>query len=93
MWRLHSQLLGKSNMDIDIALDDMNGEHFAHLVADSLKKKGLAVGGIGVVHANPEQSKHLETATLQIMGLWVDCVNLRSETYQEDSRIPEMVCV
>lgn len=44
-----------------------------------------------MIHANPEQSKHLETATVQIMGLWVDCVNLRSETYQQDSRIPQIV--
>ncbi|CAM9905559.1 unnamed protein product, partial [Sphacelaria rigidula] len=39
--------------------------------------------------ANPEQSKHLETARMKILGSWVDLVNLRTETYSADSRIPE----
>jgi hypothetical protein len=38
--------------------------------------------------ANPEQSKHLETAKVNIMDKWVDFVNLRSEKYSETSRIP-----
>lgn len=32
--------------------------------------------------ANPEQSKHLETARMKIMGVWVDLVNLRTEVYR-----------
>ncbi|CAN0482862.1 unnamed protein product, partial [Phaeothamnion confervicola] len=39
--------------------------------------------------ANPDQSKHLETARMKVCGEWVDLVNLRTETYGADSRIPE----
>ena len=35
-------------------------------------------------------SWHLETATTKILGLDIDFVNLRSETYTDDSRIPQM---
>lgn len=43
---------------------------------------------VWVKQANPEQSKHLETAKVLILGVWVDFTNLRTETYQSDSRIP-----
>jgi tRNA nucleotidyltransferase (CCA-adding enzyme) len=42
------------------------------------------------IPANPEQSKHLETATMQLHGLSLDLVNLRSETYSSASRIPQI---
>lgn len=44
----------------------------------------------GVIKANPEQSKHLETATTKIFGQFIDLVNLRTEKYAEDAehRIP-----
>jgi tRNA nucleotidyltransferase (CCA-adding enzyme) len=42
------------------------------------------------IPANPEQSKHLETATMQLHGLSLDLVNLRSETYSVASRIPQI---
>ena len=42
---------------------------------------------------NPELSKHLETATAQIYNHWIDFVNLRSEQYNEDSRIPTIVAI
>lgn len=32
--------------------------------------------------ANPEQSKHLETARMKIKGVWIDLVNLRTEVYR-----------
>lgn len=44
----------------------------------------------GVIHKNPEQSKHLETATMQINHMWIDFVNLRTEEYT-DTRIPVIV--
>lgn len=34
------------------------------------------------VQANPEQSKHLETARMKVLGIWVDLVNLRTESYR-----------
>jgi len=48
-------------------------------------------GRMGVIAANPAQSKHLETATMRVAGLDVDFCNLRSETsYEEHSRIPQV---
>jgi tRNA nucleotidyltransferase (CCA-adding enzyme) len=49
------------------------------------------IGKIGVIAANPSQSKHLETATMKIFSNDVDFSNLRHETYAEDSRIPDIV--
>ena len=45
---------------------------------------------MAVISANPDQSKHLETATMQLHGLSIDLVNLRSETYSDSSRIPQI---
>ena len=46
--------------------------------------------GLHKIEANPEKSKHLETVTTKIFGLDIDLVNLRKETYSEDSRNPQM---
>jgi tRNA nucleotidyltransferase (CCA-adding enzyme) len=44
---------------------------------------------MGVIAANPSQSKHLETATMDVFGVDVDFCNLRSqEVYLPGSRIP-----
>lgn len=37
---------------------------------------------IGVIQSNPEKSKHLETATVQLGKFSVDFVNLRTGVYQ-----------
>ncbi|KAK1737288.1 tRNA nucleotidyltransferase/poly(A) polymerase family protein [Skeletonema marinoi] len=53
------------------------------------KKKTNKQPKIGVIGANPSQSKHLETATMNIHGIDVDFVNLRAEeVYEANSRIP-----
>ena len=36
---------------------------------------------IGVIQSNPEKSKHLETATVQLGKFSVDFVNLRTGVY------------
>ncbi|KAJ1929146.1 CCA tRNA nucleotidyltransferase, mitochondrial, partial [Linderina pennispora] len=46
------------------------------------------VHSIAKISQNPERSKHLETATTSVLDQLVDFVNLRSETYNSDSRIP-----
>jgi hypothetical protein len=66
------------------------GEEFVKLAYEYLKEK-TSVRGFGVTKFNPEKSKHLETAKIQIMDMWIDVVNLRGETYDPDSRIPKMV--
>lgn len=50
--------------------------------------KGYATSNVGKIKANPDKSKHLETATIRILNTSVDFVNLRKETYSEFSRIP-----
>lgn len=78
--------------DIDIAVDDMSGEafteHLCHYLEQSPPQDRTRVG---VIRANPEKSKHLETATMNVCGLSVDFVNLRSEEYNQSSRIPSKV--
>ena len=41
-----------------------------------------------MIKANSEKSKHLETATIRVHGMMIDLVNLRSEKYSDDSRVP-----
>lgn len=53
------------------------------------KSKKIAPG-LHKIDANPEKSKNLETATTRIMGIDLDLVNLRKETYNEVSRNPQM---
>lgn len=88
---VRDKLLGRDSDDVDIVLDRMTGRAFADLVNAFETAQGRTARTVGVIKANPDQSKHLETATMQIgedMG-WVDFVNLRAETYaSEDNRIP-----
>lgn len=78
-------------MDIDIALDTMMGADFAKVVQEVYTTKFEGVSkGFGVIKANPDKSKHLETATINLENLWIDFVNLRKEEYASDSRIPVM---
>lgn len=50
---------------------------------------------IAKIQANPDQSKHLETARMTVGGLEIDLVQLRSEEYADagasGSRIPTSV--
>ncbi|KAJ4962221.1 hypothetical protein NE237_022160 [Protea cynaroides] len=87
---VRDKLLGKECCDIDIALDNMLGREFCEKVNEYLSQKGEEKQGIGVIQCNPDQSKHLETARMRLFGVWIDFVNLRSEHYSEDSRIPTM---
>jgi hypothetical protein len=89
---VRDKLLGLPSDDIDIALDDCSGVEFANLINDYMKAIGLPVRSIGVIQANPDQSKHLETANVRILQFSVDCVNLRAESYALDSRIPITRC-
>ncbi|RCV36038.1 hypothetical protein SETIT_7G287800v2 [Setaria italica] len=87
---VRDKLLGKDSADIDIALDNMTGQNFCEKVNEYLELIGEEQKGIGVIQCNPDQSKHLETARMLILDIWIDFVNLRSEKYAENSRIPTM---
>lgn len=89
---VRDKLLGQGSHDLDIAINKMSGELFAHGLNDYLlqnySKYGIKPHSIHKIDKNPEKSKHLETATTKLFGIEVDFVNLRSEEYTELSRIP-----
>ena len=86
---VRDKLLCKDSADIDIAISNKSGIEFAQLVNEYLASSGKETISVAVIQANPDQSKHLETATAKINGFDIDFVNLRSETYS-DTRIPEI---
>ncbi|CRG83671.1 hypothetical protein PISL3812_01026 [Talaromyces islandicus] len=102
---VRDKLLGVDSHDIDVGISTMTGFQFGNFMKEYLddpenlaKYKGndnpaLNDEEIVKVHkidANPEKSKHLETVTTRIFGLDIDLVNLRKETYTEESRNPQM---
>lgn len=89
------QLLGMQSNDIDIALTDMMGLPFAEKFQEYCRSvKGIPIEKIAKVERNPDRSKHLETAKATVLDIELDFVNLRSEEYAEDSRIPtQVVCI
>jgi tRNA nucleotidyltransferase (CCA-adding enzyme) len=108
---VRDKLLKVPSHDIDVAINNMTGEHFGLKMQEYLEipghaeKHGLLEGtenmsahekakkvapGLHKIEANPEKSKNLETATTKILGIDLDLVNLRKETYNEVSRNPEM---
>ena len=80
-----------THKDIDIVVDNVSGLQFAQTIDKYRVQQGEATAKIGVIQANPEQSKHLETATMNLLGMPIDFVNLRKEAYSDDSRIPAIV--
>lgn len=75
---------------------EMPGNAEKHGLVDKSSKRSGAdktkkiAPGLHKIEANPEKSKNLETATTKIMGIDLDLVNLRKETYNEVSRNPQM---
>ncbi len=43
-----------------------------------------------MIKCNNDKSKHLETAVIKVQNQFIDLVNLRSEEYGEESRVPEI---
>ncbi|KAH7631367.1 hypothetical protein B0T09DRAFT_262789 [Sordaria sp. MPI-SDFR-AT-0083] len=97
---VRDKLLGTESHDIDVAINNMTGEAFAlrlrdYCDADPAHRERHSIGpqDVGNLHKiarNPDKSKHLETTTIKLFGLDVDFVNLRKETYTEDSRNPQV---
>ena len=89
------QLLGLPSHDLDVTLSSCAGYPFAQAFVNYLRTvpsaSTIEIKSIGKVSANPDQSKHLETATTSILGLECDFVQLRSEVYADGSRIPSEV--
>lgn len=74
--------------DIDIVLSNMSGAAFTKLMNEYRKRNKQRAFRFAIIAKNPEKSKHLETATMQIGPLSVDFVNLRIEEYNNVSRVP-----
>ena len=94
---VRDKLLGSQSMDVDVGINTMTGLEFGNLMKQYLdrpetkaKYEQSILGRLAKIEANPEKSKHLETVTTRILGLDIDLVNLRKETYTEDSRTPTM---
>ena len=92
---MRDKLLGSSSHDIDISISSITGKEFAHSMTCAFNSTSVKsehgsdiIGNLANIPANPEKSKHLETVTTKILGFDVDLVNLRKETYCEDSRNP-----
>jgi tRNA nucleotidyltransferase/poly(A) polymerase len=94
---VRDKLLRIPSHDIDTAINAMTGHTFSLKLREYLdkpenrKKHGIdEVSNLHKIAANPEKSKHLETVTTKLLGYDVDFVNLRKETYSDDSRNPQM---
>lgn len=96
---VRDKLLGIDSHDIDTAINTMTGETFAVRLTEICETPEVRenhqiraddIGRLHKVSKNPEKSKHLETTTRKLFGLDVDFVNLRKETYTDDSRNPQM---
>ena len=99
---VRDKLLQVDSHDIDVGINKMTGYQFGLVMKDYLdipgnvdkySIPGESIDTLGSLHkiaANPEKSKHLETVTTRILGLDIDLVNLRKETYSQHSRNPQM---
>ncbi|CUM51622.1 unnamed protein product [Debaryomyces tyrocola] len=91
---VRDKLLGNESNDLDIAINHLSGEEFASRLHSYLDQyhPSLTLKAIHTIKKNPEKSKHLETCTTKLFGLDIDFVNLRSEEYTTDSRVPIIEC-
>ena len=88
---VRDKLLGLQSDDIDFALDTLTGAQFAESVSAYLASSGGGrTSSVGTIRSNPEQSKHLETATFVVDGISIDANRFRDEIYHPGSRIPEV---
>ncbi len=90
---VRDKLLGIPCHDLDIGINSMKGFEFAMKMNDYIHLHGQEYGletakSVHKIMSNPEKSKHLETASTKLHGIEMDFVNLRSEEYAEDSRVP-----
>jgi len=88
---VRDRILGTQSDDIDIALDKMTGQEFRKYAEQyAQQNQNSGIGKSYVVEQNADASKHLETTAIQFGPFKIDFVNLRTEDYASDSRIPEM---
>jgi tRNA nucleotidyltransferase (CCA-adding enzyme) len=88
---VRDKLLNKESDDIDFMVDNISGEKAARLIANE-----LGITGPHVVEANPDASKHLETAGMKVTisngtEFDLDFAMARQEVAREGSRIPDIL--
>lgn len=84
---VRDKLLGKESDDLDIAVENTTGIKFAEVLKNNTSNNVKVV----VIEANPDQSKHLETARVCLFSdFWIDFCGLRSDEYAHESRIPKI---
>ena len=85
---VRDKLIGFDSDDYDITLEGCSGSEFSEAFISYLESIGINDHSC---IENPSQSKHLSTCKVCIQGkIWVDFCGLRCETYNDDSRIPEI---
>lgn len=94
---VRDRIMGIRSHDIDVVLDNVSGYEFALGLSAGYEDRPAtgpadapAIPSPHKIKANPDKSKHLETATTSILGMSIDFAQLRSEHYAE-SRIPTIV--
>lgn len=99
---VRDKLLRMSSHDLDVATSAMSGYEFATRFVPWIDAQRARTGPtesadrrkpttVACIAANPDQSKHLETATARVYDFDLDFVQLRSESYANESRIPSVV--
>lgn len=58
--------------------------------ADATGSPPLKPSTVSVIKANPDKSKHIETAQITVMGVPLEFCHLRHDEYSSTSRIPEV---
>jgi tRNA nucleotidyltransferase/poly(A) polymerase len=93
-----SSTIPSGKKDIDLALENMSGSHFAQLLSnwnhndtEMQTQPQQPPLRFHVIQFNPNKSKHLETATMRFHNFEIDFCGLRTEDYTVDSRIPSLV--
>ena len=82
---VRDKILSIPNDDIDITIDNISGQEYIK----SLSQLNSDTSKIYKVIKNTnEKSANLQTATINLFGKDIDIVNLRKETYNQNSRVP-----
>ena len=84
---VRDKILSIPNDDIDITLDNITGQEYIKSLSQSNSDSSKIYK---VIKNTNEKSANLETVTINLFGKDIDIVNLRKETYNQNSRVPEI---
>lgn len=96
---VRDKVMGMPSSDIDVTLDNISGYSFATGLSAKYadiwddtqhSEERPVVSTVHKIQANPDKSKHLETAVVSIFGISIDFAHLRNEKYTT-TRIPTIL--